>query len=244
MKPQGKWVEYWLYPTEDVTKDCAELDKERHKNNMAKSIPLSRSILAYQVSQLKAFQTFLKRFPVELTQEEMESINDDISKLDKRMKGIAYREAARQAGDLACALCAGMRRICNEDFVDLSAQSLFWFLFRLSPYASNGGTSPIVAWASCYNRIAFEATSTGPAQQKNKIVGWSLDQCDRFWKNSHGTPEVLEIQRMAEEGGLDVTECLWSIANLCKTAYSKVKLEKSLTKADHAGSVEHMFLEG
>lgn len=242
MKP-AKWIEYWLYPTESVSSEVSALNKERVKNNMAKSIPISRALLAYQISQLKEFKNFLKKFPIHLSDDEMETIEIKIKELDSIMKSLAFREAARQAGDLATALVAGMRRICNEDFVDLAAQSLFWFLYRLSPYASNGETSPIASWSSCYNRIAYEATATGPANQKNKIVSWSLEQCDKFWKNAHGSPEMAAIHQMALDNGLDVTECIWSIANLAKSAYSKVKIEKSLTKNDHF-KVDSMFQEG
>jgi hypothetical protein len=243
MKPHAAWVEYWLCPVTNVNKEVAEITKERQKNNISKAITISRAMLAYQVSQLRDFKVFLKKFPIQLPDEDMRDIDDQLKAIEKKMNGMAYKEAARQSGDLAVALVAGMRRFCNEDFVDLSAQSLFWFLYRLSPYAGNGEVNPMAAWSSSFNRIAYEATSTGPCNQKNKIVNWSLEQCDKFWKNAHGCKEIKHIQELAIENNLDVTDCIWSTANLCKLAFSKITVTKSLTKSDHV-KVDRMFQQG
>ena len=176
MKPPAKWVEYWLYKSTDVSKDVIELNKDRQKHNIAENVKVSRALLAYQVSKLKQFKTFLKKFPLKYTEKEMNKCYEKLNEIEKTLNMLAYREAARQGADLAIALVAGMRKLSTEDFVDLAAQSCFWHLYRLSPYAGSGDCCPLTSWASSFARIAFEATCTGPSNQKNKIVAYSLEQ--------------------------------------------------------------------
>jgi hypothetical protein len=245
MKANAAWVEYWLHPVTNVNKEVLEISKERIKNNLAKNITISRAMLAFQVAQIRDFRVFLRRFPIHLPEEEMKEIDLQIKAIEKRIAAMAYKEVARQSGDLAIAMVAGMRKFCNEDFVDLAAQSLFYYLYRLSPYSSNGSVNPLAPWSSAFTRISFEATSTGPSNQKNKIVSWSLEQCDKFWKNAHGCKEIVYIHEQATEHGLDITDCIWSIANLCKQAFAKLATFEphALTRADHS-KVDRMFQQG
>lgn len=226
--------EHWLKQNreESLRQYCHRVIEDRLENNIKPYIANSRALLAMRLSSLKEYSKFLGTWTSELSDDEKWIVEDMLGEIERILNHAAFREIPRKAVDIVTAVVAGLKEIREEDFLDISAQCVYWQVYRLSKYCVLGERTPLTAWATSFQRISFEATATGSSNQKNRISKYSLEACDRTWKQIMGTRLLVDLHKIAKDNGLDTRVCIWQISNMMGAAY-KIVPDSPLSAKDY-----------
>lgn len=217
--PEG-FQEWWLAPPDVPPREFAEKLKElRYLNNLKPVIQPTKALLQKQLADFQLHRKFLKTWNKEMTEDEGKEIQEIIELANKKLMAITLREIPGKAFDVSMSIVAGMKEVKESDFIDVCAQTLYWNIFRVSPWAGMGELSSMSCWNTAFQCLLYECTATGASNQKNKISLFTQEANDRAWYAIKGSDDLVQLYDFANGYELDTTFCIYYMSELLKAVY-------------------------